>query len=64
MKGRVIGKGGATIKAIQASSGANVSLVDCTAVVYGQPGQVREAVRQVEEKCVEEVNPMQRGRRR
>ena len=37
MKGRVIGKGGATIKAIQASSGATVSLVDCTAVVAIAP---------------------------
>jgi len=46
-KGLVIGKGGATIKALQASSGARLAWRGSRALVIGQPAQVRDAVQQI-----------------
>jgi len=47
VKGLLIGKGGATIKALHASTGARVSVIGNSALVVGQPEQVYFAVQQI-----------------
>lgn len=50
-KGRVIGRGGASIKSIQTESGANVSIDDDVARVRGTPEAVEAAKRLIRRAC-------------
>lgn len=53
MRGRVIGKRGATRQAIEAETGARLSLDDESdyALIIGQPAHVQAAARRVERIC-------------